>query len=97
MSRKIKVGIITHFYNTINYGGILQAYALCHFLEQERIDSEQICDDLATIVWRVNSVLEFYISRYIGMKKLENERKSFDLYAEMNWLAERMRLYCEFK
>lgn len=43
MSRKIKVGIITHFYNTINYGGILQAYALCHFLEQERIDSEQIC------------------------------------------------------
>ena len=63
----------------------------------EIIDSEQICDDLATIVWRVNSVLEFYISRYIGMKKLENERKSFDLYAEMNWLAERMRLYCEFK
>lgn len=38
-----KVGIITHFYNTINYGGILQAYALCHYLRQFGVDVEQIC------------------------------------------------------
>lgn len=63
----------------------------------ELIDSEQICDDLAAIVWRVNSVLEFYISRYIGVKKLEKERESFDLYSEMDWLAERMKLYSEYK
>ena len=43
MRKKIKVGIITHFYNTINYGGILQAYALCHYLRQAGIDAEQIC------------------------------------------------------
>ena len=60
----------------------------------EIIDSEQICDDLSAIVWRVNSVLEYYISGYIGVKTLENERKSFDLHSEMDWLSERMELYC---
>lgn len=43
MRGKNKVGIITHFYNTINYGGILQAYALCRYLRQSGIDAEQIC------------------------------------------------------
>lgn len=29
---QMKIGIITHYYNSINYGGVLQAYALCRFL-----------------------------------------------------------------
>ena len=59
----------------------------------EIIASEQICDDLAAIVWRLNSVLEYYISRYIGVKRLENECNSFDLHSEMDWLSKRMELY----
>jgi hypothetical protein len=60
----------------------------------EIIASEQICDDLAAIVWRVNSVLGYYISRYIGVKKLKEAYKSFDIYSEMGWLSERMNFYC---
>ena len=60
----------------------------------EIIDSEQICDDLAAIVWRVNSVLEYYISRYIGIKKIKETYKSFDIYSEMGWLSKRMDFYC---
>lgn len=37
-----KVGIITHYYRSTNYGGVLQAYALCMFLRQRGISAEQI-------------------------------------------------------
>ena len=38
----MKIGIITHYYNSKNYGGNLQAYALQTFLSQTH-DVEQIC------------------------------------------------------
>ena len=41
-----KVGIITHYYQSDNYGGNLQAYALAEFIN--RLDgycAEQICFD----------------------------------------------------
>lgn len=38
-----KVGIITHFHNSINYGGVLQAYALCRVIRELGISAEQIC------------------------------------------------------
>ena len=37
-----KIGIITHYYNSKNYGGVLQAYALCAFLRKEGYDAEQV-------------------------------------------------------
>lgn len=37
-----KIGIITHYYNSKNYGGVLQAYALCRFLRNQGYDAEQI-------------------------------------------------------
>lgn len=37
-----KVGIITMFYNSSNYGGILQAYALVKMLDKNGIKAEQI-------------------------------------------------------
>lgn len=37
-----KVGIITHFHGSLNYGGILQACAMCRVLEQMGISGEQI-------------------------------------------------------
>ena len=37
-----KVGIITHYYGSTNYGGLLQAYALCRKLKELGVDAEQI-------------------------------------------------------
>lgn len=38
-----KIGIITHYYGSINYGGLLQAYALCKKLNDLGYIAEQIC------------------------------------------------------
>ncbi|MGI6279791.1 MAG: polysaccharide pyruvyl transferase family protein [Acutalibacteraceae bacterium] len=45
----MKVGIITHYYNSLNYGGNLQAYALCMFLNNHGYDAEQIAFDKSSI------------------------------------------------
>lgn len=37
-----QIGIITHYYGSKNYGGVLQAYALCQFLRNQGFDAEQI-------------------------------------------------------
>ncbi len=41
----MKIGIITHYYNSTNYGGNLQAFALCKFLRDLGMDAEQISYD----------------------------------------------------
>lgn len=41
----MKIGILTHYYNSTNYGGSLQAYALCKVLEQMGHQPQQICID----------------------------------------------------
>lgn len=44
----IKIGIITYFYNSTNYGGVLQSYALCNAINKlgnNKIKAEQICYD----------------------------------------------------
>ena len=38
-----RIGIITRYYKSINYGGNLQAYALCQFLNKNGYNAEQIC------------------------------------------------------
>ena len=43
----MKIGILTHYYNTKNYGGLLQAYALVEFLRKNGFDAEQICYKLS--------------------------------------------------
>lgn len=44
----MKIGIVTHFYNTNNYGGILQAFAMCRILEKCGYTSEQL-----RFIWQV--------------------------------------------
>ncbi len=39
---KNKIGIITHYTNNMNYGGALQAYALCKVLNHYGFEAEQI-------------------------------------------------------
>lgn len=38
-----KIGITTRYYGSRNYGGLLQAYALCRYLKNRGYDAEQIC------------------------------------------------------
>ncbi len=38
----MKAGIVTHYYDSQNFGGNLQAYALCRVLNKQGIDAEQI-------------------------------------------------------
>lgn len=59
----MKVGILTHYYKTHNYGGILQAYALVRFLRENGFDAEQIC-------------CEFELMPYTYRKKLEREKNT---------------------
>lgn len=42
-SKSQKIGIITHYYQSKNYGGNLQAYALSQYLREKDYDAEQIC------------------------------------------------------
>ncbi|MGN8804181.1 MULTISPECIES: polysaccharide pyruvyl transferase family protein [unclassified Blautia] len=37
------IGILTHYNNSTNYGGLLQAYALCYYLNSQGYQAEQIC------------------------------------------------------
>lgn len=40
-----RIGIITHFHDSINYGGVLQAFSLCKFLNDNGFEAEQILFD----------------------------------------------------
>lgn len=54
-----KIGIITLYYNNLNYGGLLQAYALCRAIEGLGFRAEQICvaqDATVTNRYRLKSM-----------------------------------------
>lgn len=38
----MKIGILTHYYQSMNYGGMLQAYALATFLREKGYDAQQV-------------------------------------------------------
>ena len=39
----MRIGILTHYHHSLNYGGMLQAYALVKYLQQQGFQAEQIC------------------------------------------------------
>ncbi len=44
----MKIGIVTQYYRSENYGGNLQAYALCRAINKLGFDAEQICYDASS-------------------------------------------------
>lgn len=48
--QKFRIGIITHYYKSVNYGGNLQAFALCTFINEffPNVKAEQISYDIYT-------------------------------------------------
>ena len=59
----MKIGILTLFYNNINYGGCLQAYALTKVLNKMGYDAEQIS-------FEMTSLKNFY-SDYTTLEKIK--------------------------
>jgi len=57
----MKIGILTHYYKSPNYGGNLQAYALARFLRASGFDAEQICYDIFFKRERKESFLKHFI------------------------------------
>ena len=43
----MRIGILTHYYNSVNYGGNLQAYALCKVLQDMGYEPQQVQIDHA--------------------------------------------------
>lgn len=41
-NKNIKIGIVTHYYKSSNYGGNLQAYALCKIIKNWGYEAEQL-------------------------------------------------------
>lgn len=76
----MKIGIISFYYNSENYGANLQAYALCEVLKSFNIDAEQVsyCDN--TIIKKIASNLlirKRSSKRLIGLNKRKNAIKRF--------------------
>lgn len=79
----MKVGILTQYFGSHNYGGLLQAYALVYVLRQNGFDAEQICYipsgvclDQTSLSMNGDSTSR--IKRYIDalLRKIENKRLS---------------------
>ncbi len=80
---KTRVGILTMYYKSVNYGGVLQAYALTKFLNDLGVEASQVTYDF----WRKksitlrNSLLNPFRKMYL-MKFLKNRYKSFRIFRE---------------
>lgn len=75
-----QIGIITHFYGSENYGGVLQSYALCQFLRNQGFDAEQIQYDKdkgESIKRRLGKIYRYTLSipRRIKQKSIYREIK----------------------
>lgn len=61
----MKVAVITHYYNSKNYGGNLQAYAMCKVLNDLGLEAEQLSyDKYPRGAWRkirINSIVRFVL------------------------------------
>lgn len=71
-----KIGIITHYYQSTNYGGNLQAYALCEVLIKNKYQVEQICYPFYPLPFEKNRIKNLFANGVIGFfKKLWNYTK----------------------
>lgn len=96
---KKRIGIITHYYHTLNYGGVLQAYALCKYLNSNGYSAEQICFDYAKHLPGTesnNGTIEQYLKRkaltiYYKFLSIQKDRKNKKV------LLERKKVFYPFE
>lgn len=86
-----QIGIITHYYGSKNYGGVLQSYALCQFLRNHGYDAEQIQFDKdrgESIKRRLGKIYRFALSipRRIEhrsiFKEIKNREVKFAIFRD---------------
>lgn len=91
-----KIGIITHYYRSYNYGGNLQAYALVKFLNQHGYDAKQICYCANHI--EDNSIIKEFKNRvrnHLANVKWFIADKSF--YLQKKGIEKRNRKFIDFQ
>lgn len=75
-----KIGIISMFYNSTNYGGILQSYALVRYLEINGYKAEQICYNLYSI-YSLKKRMKIYIKKYL---QIASDHRNIKIYRRIN-------------
>lgn len=91
-----KIGILTYYYDSVNYGGNLQAYALCKKLEKMGYAAEQICFNanvkvssktfkgrikrILSVIKRKVSLLFRYRKNKQSNKIIEGRKKAFEFF-----------------
>lgn len=70
----MRIGIVTLYYKSINYGGNLQAYALCKFLQKNGYDAEQICfttnlSNKESLFEKIKRILKLGLGRVVSLLK----------------------------
>lgn len=62
------IGVITHYYNSTNYGGLLQSYALCRYLNSKGVDAKQVCFDASKQSLKIPAKIKLHL--YYAKKRL---------------------------
>ena len=83
----MKVGIITFYHKSSNYGGVLQAYALC-VIANRQIDAQQILYSKGLkasniTLKNLKTMLKRFLSKFLRKrcnKTLKNRQLSFELF-----------------
>lgn len=80
-----KIGIMTMFYKSANYGGVLQAYALTYYLDKVGLRSEQICFDRApvSIYYSFRRIVRQFIRAvicWIHLRKIPYEKTKKSIF-----------------
>lgn len=76
---KKDIGIITHLYKSTNYGGVLQAYALCKYLNEQGYSAEQIQyekKELTTVRKKVGKI-------YRTLRRIGRRMRNVDIYEKI--------------
>ena len=89
MIRNKKIGILTHYYRSNNYGGNLQAYALCRFINEKvpHVSAEQVSYDIYSLQTRKRK--RYSLSKVIKKLKIKltytiNRTIKKEIYIELD-------------
>ena len=91
MNNLNRIGILTHYYNSTNYGGMLQSYALCYYLSKKGLNCEQIC-------YNSNKIKRSFLRKTLSVIKhiLISVFKSFYIRANIS-IRKRKKSFVDFR
>lgn len=83
----VRVGILTYFWKSTNYGGILQSYALCKTINDmdDNISAEQICydyDSSITKQFNIKEVIKRILSIFFKKYRYKTNKKKESTFLE---------------